>query len=239
MPVPPFPLIANEQESNVIYRNSFFIPHVFNTLPLPELVTFLENEENIGVISRIESIPKKNLTDGHDYYSCFVFLEWNENDANAKYIMDRIYRNENVRVFYNDTMFITLLPNKSSITQMPEPDHIDLCVCLYEDIKEDSVLKVMEGLDLGKVEYVDLVPYSSCTNPNWYKPVELKYNMATIRFKYWYKTRAAYSFQHHLALYGDVNINVFGVTSCWTFYSCAAALESVNPYVWVRPLDDA
>ena len=235
MPLPPFPLIPPcEQETNVIYTDSFFIPHVFNSLPLQELADYLENVEKIGVVSRIESIPKTNLTDGHAYYSCFVFLEKWGDDENAKYIMSRIYSNESVRLFYNDTVFITLLPNKSSITQMAEPEHMDLCVCLYEDITEDTVKKVMEGLDLGKVEYVEMQPYTSYTNPHWYKPVEFKYNLATIRFKYWYKTRSAYSFQNHLALYNSVNVSAFGVTSCWIFYRCPAVLESENPYVWYR-----
>ncbi len=237
MQLPPFPLIPSceqQETNNIIYPNSFFIPHVFNTLPLPELVKYLENVENVGTIQRIESIPKTNLTDGHEYYSCFVFLEnWSTCD-NATYIRGRLYENESVRLFYNDTVFITLLPNKSSITQLADPEHMDLCVCLYEDMTEETVLKVMEGLDLGKVEYVEIQPYTSYTNPHWYKPVEFKYNLVTIRFKYWYKTRVAYSFQSHLALYGSVNVSVFGVTSCWTFYHCTPALTSVNPYVWVR-----
>lgn len=236
MPLPPFPLIppCEQEANNIIYKDSFYIPHVFNSLSLQDLAYYLETVENIGVISRIESIPKTNLTDGHEYYSCFVFMEkWNE-DEGTKYITDRIYKNDSVRLFYNDTVYITLLPNKSSITQMPDPEHMDLCVCLHEDMKEETVRKVMEGLDVGKVEVVDIQPYTSYTNPNWYKPVEFKYNLVTIRFKYWYKTRSAYSFQNHMALYGSASVSVFGVTSCWTFYRCPAALTSENPYVWVR-----
>jgi hypothetical protein len=54
---------------------SIYLPHVLATDSEEFVLDILENKFNLGIISKIERIPKVNQIDGHEYYSCFIFFE--------------------------------------------------------------------------------------------------------------------------------------------------------------------
>jgi len=245
-----------EQGNNTINSYSFFIPHVFNHITLNDLVKLIQDsspykgnepDTSIGIVDRIESIPKINKIDGHPYYSCFVFMkEWGNNNY-AKDLRSKLCNNEQSRIYYKlniytNIEYIVLLPNKSETSLMDAPSHTDLVLYLHTDIRLETVYNIMEGLDLGKIRCIEAELYSSVSpttsniwnnaNPDiWKKKVRIQYNIIHIRFDYWYKTQTAYKFKEELKKSTYINIPVFDGT-IWTFYETKAVYEDVNPYIW-------
>ncbi len=238
--------IQEEPELEIIYGNSFFIPHVFDYISLNDLVFLIENS-TIGIVEKIESIPKINQTDGHNYYSCFVFMkEWMNNDFSQE-IQNKLFENSQSRIYYTNIYkngnpeYIVILPNKSSTTQKENPKHIDLTLFLHTDVRLETIQSVMEGLDLGKIKYIEFIENNSLfTTTNtwkhanldiWNKHAGFRYNTVNIRFEYWYKTNTAYEFQNELFTSSFVDIPVFDRT-VWSFYELPPLFQSYNPYVW-------
>jgi hypothetical protein len=246
---------------DTIYQNSFFIPHVHEYISLEKLVYLIEettivkgNTDNkIGIVKKIESIPKINQKDGHPYYSCFVFIKNWCNNSFAKDIQTRLNNGQSTRIYYkkednSPPEYIVLLPNKCCITQMKNPKHMDLVLYLHTDIRLETVHTVMEGLDFGKIKSIDAELHEESKDGNvynstnfwkyantsiWDKKVKFQYNIVNVCFEYWYKTRTAYSFQDELKNSTFVDIPVFDGT-IWSFYKTAPKHKSINPYVWKR-----
>jgi hypothetical protein len=247
---------------NVIYIDSFFIPHVFDNVTLDHLVEMIETsspykgegDTSIGVVDKIESIPKINQKNGHSYYSCFVTLKsWADNDY-ARNLMMKLYNDEQSRLYYKpeesiNATYIAILPNKSETSMMDTPNHTDLLLYLHSDIRLETVMSVMEGLDIGKIhsiesrvmynqpnDYPHELSFNQCefVNPErWNQKVNHQYIAVYVRFSYWYKTQTAYNFKREMINLTHVNVPVFNGT-VWTFYEIPPKYEGVNPYVWQR-----
>jgi len=253
--------VEKDENENVIYINSFFIPHVFDNVTLYDLVQMIETsspfkgegDTSIGIVDKIESIPKINQKNGHSYYSCFVTLKSWANNAYARNLMLKLYNDEQSRLYYKPEdsiypIYIALLPNKSETSMMDAPNHTDLVLYLHSDIRLETVMSVMEGLDIGKIHSIESrLMYQSnddqsklsyelweCVNPEmWNQKVNHQYNAVYVRFSYWYKTQTAYNFKREMIDLTNVNIPVFNGT-VWTFYEIPPKYEGVNPYVWQR-----
>jgi hypothetical protein len=243
-----------EEEENVVYTDSFFIPHVFSYFSLESLVNLIENngENSIGKVERIESIPKTNPHTGHSYYSCFVILEkW----ADTQFAYDlerRLYNDEQTRLYFDPNAggkYIVLLPNKSETSFLEAPEHMDLMLYLHTDVRLETVFNVMEGLDIGKINSIESYlyfppPHAENNNDNpslwkhantdmWNNKVKPTYNVVYVRFDYWYKTQTAYNFKKEFKTVTYAEIPVFeGVQ--WIFYETQPRFNGVNPYVWQR-----
>lgn len=252
-----------DNNENVIYIDSFFIPHVFDNVTLDDLVQMIETsspfkgegDTSIGIVDKIESIPKINQKNGHSYYSCFVTLKsWADNDY-ARNLMMKLYNDEQSRLYYKpeeniNPSYIALLPNKSETSMMDAPQHTDLVLYLHSDIRLETVMSVMEGLDIGRIHSIE--SRLMCMNqPNdepselsfnlwefvnpemWNQKVNHQYTAVYVRFSYWYKTQTAYNFKREMINFTHVNVPVFNGT-VWTFYEIPPKYEGVNPYVWQR-----
>lgn len=253
---------SQDEEENVIYIDSFFIPHVFDHVSLDQLVDIIEKSDHykgegdtsIGIVEKIEAIPKIHEKDGHSYYSCFVSLKsWANTDYSRK-LMFSLYNDEQTRVYYkaNDygkASYIVLMPNKSEISMAETPKHSDLVLYLHSDTTYETVLNVIEGLDIGKVHSIEMERVLPITNsPNvdkinvpcewvnpemWSRKVCPTYNIVFVRMEYWYKTQTAYSFKQVMNDSTFVELNVFEGTT-WTIYETAPKFEGINPYVLMK-----
>jgi hypothetical protein len=252
-----------DEKENVIYIDSFFIPHVFEYITLDRLVEMIETpspskgdgDTSIGIVDKIESIPKINQKDGHPYYSCFVTLKSWANNGYARTLMYRLYNDEQIRLYYESDKYrndeyIVLLPNKSETSMMEAPKHTDLVLYLHSDISMETVLNIMQGLDIGQVHSIETElisqPHSNNTyydssfklwegvnSDIWNQTVNTQYNTVYVRFSYWYKTQTAYNFNREMIKSTFVDVPVFNGT-VWTFFETTPKYDGVNPYVWQR-----
>lgn len=254
-------IVTPPPDENVIYIDSFFIPHVFDYITLDRLVEMIETsspfkgegDTSIGIVDKVESIPKINQKDGHSYYSCFVTLKsWANNDY-ARSLMYKLYDDMQSRLYYkpnenSNPEYIVLLPNKSETSMMDAPTHTDLVLYLHSDIRMETVLNVMEGLDIGRIHSIEteLIPLPATAQIEssfkiweggnqdiWNQKVNSQYNIVFVRFSYWYKTQTAYNFKREMINSSCVDIPVFNGT-VWKFFETAPKYDGVNPYVWQR-----
>lgn len=248
-----------EEEENVIYIDSFFIPHVFDHISLPQLVDLIEQSSpykgegntSIGVVEKIESIPKVNQKNGRSYYSCFVTLSSWSNNEYARSLMYTLYNDEQSRLYYKldgslKAEYMAVLPNKSETSMMDAPKHTDLVMYLHPDTRLETVMSVMEGLDIGKIYTIEanIKPayetsssasglWKSANPSMWYQKVDQTYMEVVVCMEYWYKTQTAYNFKREMENATFIEIPVF--EGCyWTIYEIEPRFEGVNPYVWVR-----
>lgn len=247
------------EEENVIYIDSFFIPRLPDELTLDQLVDIIQlpspykgdqYDNSIGIVEKIESIPKISPKDGKPFKSAFVTLtSWSDNQY-AKSLMMKLYNDEQSRVYYNppgcdyiNPRFIVLLPNKSETSMKEPPKHTDLIMYLHVDTSLETVLNVMEGLDIGRVHSIEaeLLPYNKpygCDSPDyinvdiWNQVVKPKYNAVHVNMEYWYKTQTAYAFEREMKNKTYVEVPVFEGTF-WTIYEIEPKFKGINPYVWM------
>lgn len=239
--------MASINTSVPIFNPSIYLPHVHIKNSKLFVRNILENKYKLGVISKIECIPKINQSDGHEYYSCFIFFESWGTGEHASYILSRLSCNEQTRINHTGSQYWVICMNQSVVAFYDNPIHMDLISYLHTDFTTETILRVMEGLDLGKIEYIEFIrgcddEYDYCgeniiwskANKNlWTKKVPYQYNSVIVRFSFWYRTQTAYAFQLELNEFGFVDIPVFdGI--CWTFYSQKPLFDGVNPNVWCK-----
>lgn len=227
------------------FNPSIYLPHV-NACYSKEFVReVLENKYNLGIINKIECIPKVNQTDGHEYYSCFIFLDsWGEGE-HASYILNRLRCAEQTRIKYSGEKYWVICLNESIVAFYKDPVHMDLITYLHTDFNTDTVLSVMEGLDLGKVDNIEFIRgaddnyfgenivWDKANKDIWKSKVPYVYNHVIIRFSFWFRTQTAYAFQMELSQNGHIDIPITDGVS-WSFYSHTPLLDGVNPNVWHR-----
>jgi hypothetical protein len=249
-----------EEEEVVIYIDSFFIPYVAENITLDTLVDIIERsspykgegDNSIGIVEKIESIPKVNAKTGRAYYSCFVTLKsWSQN-VSAHELMMRLYNDNQSRLYFKDNnnvipQYLHILPNKSETSLMPPPKHMDLLIYLHTDVRLETVMGVIEGLDIGKVYSIEAELLTSSNNSSngntcqlkwvnqdiWRQKVNCQHNVVIVTMEYWYKTQTAYAFQKEMENATYVDVPVFDGT-VWTMYETSPKLLGVNPYVWER-----
>jgi len=251
------------EEENVIYIDSFFIPRLPDDMTLEQLVDIIQlpspykgdGDNSIGVVEKVESIPKISVKDGKPFKSAFVTLRsWYDNNY-ARTLMMKLYNDEQSRVYYNppdseyiNPKFIVLLPNKSEISLKNAPKHMDLVIYLHTDTRLETVLNVIEGLDIGRVHSIEskLLPYNEPHGIDladyinvdiWNQVVKIRYNEVHVVMDYWYKTKTAYAFHDEMDSGDCVNVPVCEGTY-WTMYRAEPKREGINPYVWNAEPDD-
>jgi hypothetical protein len=227
------------------FNPSIYLPHVDAKHTMLFVKDVLENKYNLGVIRKIESIPKVNQVDGHEYYGCFIFFDSWGTGEHASYILSRLLRNEQTRINHTGSQYWVICMNQSVVAFYENPIHMDLISYLHTDFTTETVLSVMEGLDLGKIEHIefirgcddnyhgDNVIWNKVNKDIWTKKVPYHYNSIIVRFSFWYRTQTAYAFQSELNENGFIDIPVFDGIS-WTFYSQKPLLDGVNPNVWCK-----
>jgi hypothetical protein len=221
---------------------SIYLPHVHATDSKEFVLEVLENKFKLGVISKIECIPKINQTDGHEYYSCFVFFESWGTGENASYVLSRLLCNEQTKIKYSGDKYWVICMNQSVVAFYKDPVHMDLITYLHTDFTTDTVLSVMNGLDLGKIDSVEFIRgsdanyfgeniiWDKANKSIWDREVPYIYNSVIVRFSFWYRTQTSYAFQYELNQNGYIDIPVSDGL-CWTFYSQTPLLDGVNPNV--------
>ncbi len=225
-----------------IYNPSIYLPHVLATDSKEFVLEVLETKFNLGVISKIECIPKVNQTDGHEYYSCFIFFESWGTGEHATYVLSRLLCNEQTKIKYSGEKYWVICMNQSSVAFYKDPVHMDLITYLHTDFTNETVLSVMDGLDLGKIDNIQFIRgsdenyfgeniiWNKANKDKWNSKVPYVYNSVIVRFNYWYRTQTAYEFQYELEQNGYVDIPVSDGLY-WTFYSQTPLLDGVNPNV--------
>ena len=81
---------------------SIYIPHVFSSISLAHVREVLEVKFQLGTVQHMESIPKVNKTDGHSYYSCFVYFDSWSDSPSAKYLVYQLENNQQTKMYYTD-----------------------------------------------------------------------------------------------------------------------------------------
>lgn len=242
--------ITNKEYNREIYdgvmdTRSIYIPHVFDEISKETVVEVLQDRYNLGTIKKIECIPKINQTDGHKYYCCYVFLQSWSNDSNATYLLSRLEKQLVTRLKYSGEKYWQICLNTSEIAFYENPKHYDLVLYLHPDFKEETILAVVEGLDIGKVNSIEILQtddiqdkYQDKTmweyaNPAmWRTKNDVKYNIVKIRFDYWFRTKTTYYFQDSIHCKHFIDIPIFQGTF-WTFFYEKPKFEGANPFVWI------
>ena len=237
--------IMNSITQQTNYNPSIYLPHVNASDSKLFVREVLEDKYNLGVISKIECIPKKNQTDGHEYYSCFIFFESWGTGEHASFILSRLMCNEQTRIKYCGEKYWVICVNNSVVAHYKDPVHMDLITYLHTDFSTATVLSVMEGLDLGQIDNIEFIRgadanyfgeniiWDKANKDMWNLKVPYSYNSVIIRFSFWFRTQTAYAFQGELNQNGFIDITITDGIS-WTFYSHAPLLDGVNPNVWRR-----
>jgi hypothetical protein len=220
---------------------SIYIPRVDSSIEKAEIARLLDFKFKLGIVSKIECIPRN----GNEYNSCFVFFEkWFDGET-AKNLIYRLHSNEQPRLYYNDSKYWIICINHSEVAYYKDPEHMDLILYLHPDFKKETIQSVVEGLDLGTVNSIEITKeqdtpfyeqnplWSHLNKSVWDKKVDIKYITVRIHFDYWYRTKTAYAFQKYLENYGFIDIPVYdGIL--WTFYKEQPLLEGINPNVWKK-----
>ena len=227
-----------------------YIPYINDTIAITNIVYVFEEKYNIGVIDRIEGVPKVNQTNGHGYFSYFIYMrEWNTsvNAVNATYILSNLSRGIQTRIYYDDVRYWVICPNTSEVTSLPIPDHMDLSLYLHTDVTPQTIFTVLEALEFGKVhsiqyitdepdetdknKYEDQIVWKGIKKEVWQEKVNSTYNTIHIHFDYWYHTKSAFEFQQELSNNKSVDIPIDNSTK-WTFYGIAPMLKGGNPFIY-------
>ena len=165
---------------------SIYIPHVFSSITLAQVREVLETKFHVGTIHHMESIPKVNKTDGHLYYSCFVYFDSWSNSPCANYLTYQLENNQQTKMFYTDAnkKYWIICQNKSELqhTVHLQPKHMSIVAQIPADVSISTVATALDAMDLGKIyaihychDTVELTNKDSITfcknmsNPNPYE----------------------------------------------------------------------
>lgn len=193
--------------------NSFFMPHVYMNIS-EEFIAKTFDSLDICIIERIEKRPQVG-SDGHEYYSCFVFVhEW-YNSTTSFNFYDKLVNNKNTRLVYADPWYWNICMNTSEVASYPMPKHMDLEFVTHADTSIQTIEMVFNALDLGKIHSIEIVtgelslkagrdyicpndfiesPW--CVNTEYWKSlVDFKKVMVKVHYEYWYRTLSAMKFQ--------------------------------------------
>jgi hypothetical protein len=202
---------------------SFYIPHVPGEILKEKLKEILENKFDIGIITKIECIPKIGNGDRDDNYSCFVFFE-SLSYSNCSFdIQLKFKKGLQPRLYYDEKKYLVICQNTSEVAYYKDPKHMDLIFYVNKSFKGDSIeyLCILEQLDLGEIQTIDMKnEVDSC-------------HSVKLCFKFWYRTKNAYRFQQELMETGSVKVRI-AEDEQWTFYYEKPLLDGVNPNVWYK-----
>jgi hypothetical protein len=233
---------------------SVFIPHVFENVRFEKIAHTFESLE-LGVVSRVEWIPKTHSLMGKPYKSCFVFFsEWYDTTASVN-LRNKIKEfKRNVKLVYDDPHYWNLCENNSEVSSYPENKHYDLELCVPNTTTFEEVKKFLVELDLGQIggltvttskdDYMINHGKNTCCPSNWKNIVDEHdwkgymfpgHMLIKVNFDYWYRTLTAVKFQEEMSksldegLYFPVSFNTIWKV---TVSSTPSNSDGYNPYVW-------
>ena len=218
---------------------SIYIPRVNINVSLEQVKNIFENIFNIGTIIRIER--RSNRRSESYYYYCYIFFsKWNVNDI-ANNILECLNCNQPTRISH-ETADLWIFNNTSELSFFCDPIHMDLTIELFSGIKHDTILSIIDSLDIGKVYSIEIINSNKIDNHSMT-------NMITIHFQYWYRTKATYVFQTKIINDKYIEIDINHVTNridarklnkyVWTFYPASPNYHGINPNIWSIPKDNA
>lgn len=202
---------------------SFYIPHVPGEILKEQLKEMFEKKFNIGIVTKIECIPKIGNGDRDDNYSCFIFFESLSYSSQSFEIHLNFKKGLQPRLYYELKKYLVICQNTSEVAYFQDPKHMDLTFYVNKQFKGDSMeyLCILEQLDLGEIQTIDMKnEKDSC-------------HSVKLCFKFWYRTKNAYNFQHELMKSGSVKVRI-AEDEQWTFYYEKPLFGGINPNVWYR-----
>ena len=201
------------------------MPHVYMNIS-EEFIAKTFDSLDICIIERIEKRPQVG-SDGHEYYSCFVFVhEW-YNSTTSFNFHDKLVNNKNTRLVYADPWYWNICMNTSEVASYPMPKHMDLEFVTHADTSIQTIEMVFNALDLGKIHSIEIVtgelslkagrdyicPNDLIESPwvvnteYWNSVVDFKKVMVKVHYEYWYRTLSAMKFQSCFVRMGEYSYN--------------------------------
>lgn len=226
--------MTQQNKKETVDLMSFYIPHVDANIAFDTVANVFQNQMEVGIVDRIEAVPKVNQTDGHAYHACFVYLrEWG-NGYNAQFLRNQLVEGKETRVYYMKNFYWKLFANTSVVAKLPMPVNYSLELCIpsyYTDpITLDSIKKLFDALELG------------CVSNVRYKQADVKGTVdvtcLVVDFQYWYHSVNAHKFQQDLDSESQVVIEpVFSETypdMQWSVNKLSSEMPSANPYIYYK-----
>ena len=140
---------------------SIYVPHVDASYTFEQIAHQFENVFELGVIERIEAVPKVNQKDGHAYHSCFIYFSKWGNGYNAQYVRNQFIQGEQVRMYYLVNRYWIVCPNTSEVANLPMPEHCGLSVympwdfvqneCIDGDTGNYDISNLFDSVEFGAV----------------------------------------------------------------------------------------
>jgi hypothetical protein len=205
---------------------SVFLPHVDTTrFSFEDIAHQFENVFQIGVLDRIEAIPKVNQKDGHSYVACYLYFTTWGNTYFAQLLRMHLMYGSQTPMYVEPNLYWMVCPNTSVVytENIPHAKHMALLVCSNTSNSLLDIIESFELNDLGKVSvtksyYVDDVPHcaSAAVNDAYMaltglghpmdseshltmsRVLENPREMAVVQFEYWFHSKTAYDFQQCL-----------------------------------------
>ena len=226
---------------------SIYIPRIDAAVTIEQIKNILENVFNLGTIQRIEC---KSNRRHEDFFYCFIFFnQWNVNHY-ADYILSRIQTNQPTRLFHEDIVYDWIIfKNISELSFYRDPIQMDLTLEIHSDIRYETVLSTIDSLDIGKVRSIEMMyANNNSRSQPWDLSNQLKINSVCIHFDYWYRTKAAYTFQKQIINDKYIQITVNQTVNrvnpkkishhFWTFYPESPKFRGMNPNIWTLQSED-
>ena len=234
---------------------SVFLPHVDSTMFSFEDVAYqFEQVFQIGVLDRIEAVPKVNQKDGHSYVACYLyFTEWGNSYYSQFLRMQLMYGNQ-TPMYVQPNLYWMVCPNTSVVytEQIPHAQHIALLVSSNTPNCLMDIIESFELNDIGKVSvtksyYVSDVPACASVDVNdaylalshtgdendsashreMANVLEHPREIAVIQLEYWFHSKTAHEFQKCLeSKFGCIGLHGFARADEGEMDSCWV----VTPY---------
>lgn len=217
---------------------SIYIPRIDSNVTISQIKNILENVFNLGTIQRIECCYYE------DFFYCFIFFHsWNVN-KHADYILSRLQNNQSTRIFHKDiTNDWLIFKNNCEMSFYRDPIHMDLTLEVFSDIRPESIISIVNSLNIGKVHSIETIPFHDLNRFN-----KLKSNFICIHFEYWYRTKYTYNLQEQILHDKYVKININQSINhinpekidnyFWTFYPQHPRFHGINPNIWTLSEDE-
>lgn len=197
-------------------QQEIFIHHIGVEISISELCHILQNNYSLGIINHIEHLSRNDY-----HYTCFVrFQVWNIDNPDTRFILSNVDKRKATKVYYDAVSYFVISRVRCRLRVM------DLTLNVHEDTTIPTIRSVIEGLDLGKVNRIEVVKTAQPFQNNeiwqhvnvdhWTKHVKNRCNSVTIYFDYWYRTKSTYAFIDCMRKNNRVDIPI-SYGCYWTF----------------------
>ena len=203
---------------------SVFLPHVdTNQFSFEDIAYQFEQVFQIGVLDRIEAIPKVNQKDGHSYVACYLYFTAWGNNYYAQFLRMQLMYGNQTPMYVLPNLFWMVCPNTSvvHVENIPHAQHMALLVSSNTSHCLSDIIESFELQDIGKVSvtksyYVQDVPpcasmavndaYMALTDSDcdsgdsdshrgMAQVLENPREIAVVHLEYWFHSKTAHEFQ--------------------------------------------